>query len=230
MRNYLFLSILLFFIACKEEKETPKVRYEKNTESKAEPVKTSQIQVADLPIHFEGTSVLIHPIGDLRVYEQSSYSKRESQSYTISNYSDNQITGYLQNLKFQQIGSDSLRVLTDKHILIETATYLKPISDKTKKQFMVYTLADNDTNQDGSLDENDIKSLYMSDVLGSSFTKISPDLQEIIDWNTVENLNRLYFRTIEDINKNGAFDKSDKVHYYYIDLSKEWKAVEYMPV
>jgi hypothetical protein len=41
----------------------------------------------------------------------------------------------------------------------------------------------------------------------------------------------MYFRTIEDINKNGAFDKDDKVHYQYLDLlSKELKVMEYKPV
>ena len=42
--------------------------------------------------------------------------------------------------------------------------------------------------------------------------------------------NRLYFRCIEDINKNGAFDKNDKVHYHFVNLlADEWKVEVYTP-
>jgi hypothetical protein len=88
-----------------------------------------------------------------------------------------------------------------------------------------------DTNKDVKLDDNDIKSLYLSEVSGSRFTKISLDLQELIDWKLMESNNRLYYRTIEDTNKNGAFDKKDKLHYYFIDFkNKDWKSQEYNPI
>ena len=47
----------------------------------------------------------------------------------------------------------------------------------------------------------------------------------------MEAQNRLYYRTIEDINKNGAFDKNDLVHYYYVELlSPDWKTQKYNPI
>jgi hypothetical protein len=42
---------------------------------------------------------------------------------------------------------------------------------------------DADTNRDGKLDSSDIKSLYLSEISGKRFTKVSMDLQELIDWN-----------------------------------------------
>ena len=135
------------------------------------------------------------------------------------------------NLKFQEIGKDTIYALSDANVLIETATYLKSTADRTKKQLMVYTVADMDTNKDSKLDNNDIKSLYVSEISGKNFTKISVDFQELIDWNVVDSRNRLYFRTVEDTNKNGAFDKEDRLHYFYLDLlSKELKAEEYRPI
>jgi hypothetical protein len=90
---------------------------------------------------------------------------------------------------------------------------------------------DSDTNRDGKIDANDIKSLYISDFSGMRFQKLSGELHELIDWNLIESLNRLYFRTIEDINKNGAFDKKDKVHYHYVNLAAdEWKVEDYSPI
>jgi len=230
--------LVVLLVACKQEKETPKVTYGTTTKEKPEPkVDPSQIKVADLPIHFAGTTILIHPVGDLNIGARDNAVAYESsrgesqQSFTVSNNNDYEITGYLQNIKFQEIGKDTITSLTDKPILIETATYLKTIADKTKKHFMVYSLADSDTNNDGKVDSSDIKSLYISDLNGANFVKLSQDLQELIDWKIIEAQNRLYFRTIEDINKNGAFDKDDKVHYQYLDLlAKDLKVMEYKPV
>jgi hypothetical protein len=78
---------------------------------------------------------------------------------------------------------------------------------------------------------NDIKSLYISNADGKGFKKLSQDVQELIDWNLIEAQGRIYFRTIEDINKNGAFDKNDKVHYHYVSLlNADWTVADYEPV
>jgi hypothetical protein len=94
---------------------------------------------------------------------------------------------------------------------------------------LMYILADADTNQDGVIDSNDIKSLYTSTELGKNFTKISTDLQELVDWKHIESTNKIYFRTIEDANKNGEFDKKDKIHYHFLNL-KDNKVSEYFPL
>ncbi len=233
---YLGISILLL-VSCNKEAEKPKVIYD--VASKAAglaKVDSVQVAISDLPIQMEGTDYLIHPVGDLRVYEKGTKAKYGSSSvmdlsFTISNYAENEITGYLQNLKFQKTDSDSLIALTKKPVLIQTATYLKSVSDRSKKQVMVYTMVDLDTNKDGKLDTSDIKCLYLSEISGKRFTKVSMDFQELIDWSLIESKSRLYFRTVEDTNKNGQFDKNDVVHYNYIDLSKEeWNVMKYKPI
>ncbi|UOK42483.1 MULTISPECIES: hypothetical protein [Flavobacterium] len=239
MKNFSKYSVLVLFAllaSCKEEAEKPKVIYEeaKNTPEKTVVKDSSQIKIADLPIFMEGTKYLIHAIGDVRVSaEPGSYgsSKTNSMSYAISNYNRFELTGYFENLKFQHIDSTELRPLTDKHVQIQTATYLNTIFEKSKKQILVYSLVDSDTNKDGKLDANDIKALYISMMSGQKFTKLSSELQELLDWNVVEVQNRLYFRTIEDINKNGAFDKNDKVNYHFVNLlSKDWVVETYEPI
>ena len=226
------------FTSCKEEAETPKVIYEDAPKNASKPVKvdSSQIEIADLPIVMQGTKYLIHPIGKVQVYARNanvayeSSSANDNVSFRISNNDENEITGFLTNLKFQEIGTDSIKPLTEKPVLIQTATYLKTVSDKTKKQLMIYALADMDTNKDGKMDSNDIKSLYISEISGNRFTKLSTDFQELINWNLIESNNHLYFRTIEDTNKNGQFDKNDVVHYHFVDLNKnDWKVANYKP-
>jgi hypothetical protein len=230
------LSVLLL-TSCKEDAEKPKVIYGgANKGKEIVKIDSTDIEIADLPIHMEGTNYLIHPVGDLSIRERGIKTRYGSSSvndlsFTISNYGENEITGFLQNIKFQKIGSDSIKALTDEPVLIQTATYLKSVSDKTKNQIMVYTMVDMDTNKDGKLDTSDIKALYLSEISGDKLTKLSDSYQELIDWNLIESTNRLYFRTVEDTNKNGQFDKMDVVHYNYVDLSnKQWKIVSYKPV
>jgi len=231
------LSVVLM-MACKDQKETPKVIYEKAPKKEVSSVKpdSSEIAIADLPIQMEGTKYLIHPIGDYRIYEGNSRmsygsTNTDKGSFSVSNYNRFELTGFLQNLKFQHIDSTDIRPLTDKQVLIESATFLNTVAEKAKQQLLVYTLVDQDTNQDGALNSSDIKSLYISKIDGSRFMKLSADFQELIDGNLMDAKKRLYFRTIEDTNKNGQFDKDDVVHYNYVDLmSKEWKMINYNPI
>ncbi|MGL2966399.1 hypothetical protein [Flavobacterium sp. XGLA_31] len=236
---YITAILTVFFISCKkQEEERPKVTYDVSSKTKpVVPVDTSQVAVADLPVNMEGTNYLIHPVGDLNYYKKNGKSANEFRSpdeetsFTVSNYGEYQITGYLKNLKFQEIGKDTIYALTDKPILIETATYLKTLADKTKQQLLVYTLADMDTNKDGKLNSSDIKSLYISTISGQKFTKLSVDFQELIDWKILETKHLLYFRTIEDTNKNGEFDAEDNLQYHFVDLlDKDWKVQGYKPI
>ena len=222
-------------VSCKEEVAKPKVSYNKNEKTEPEQVKdTVKINVSGLPIQFENTEYLIFPIGNLNVSENtdSKYASartNENTNFNISNNMENQITGYLENLQFQKVNSDSITSLTKKPMMIQTVDYLQTIALKSKKQILVYFVEDLDTNEDNKLDTNDIKSLYLSDISGANFTKISANVQEVLDWKVIESKNRIYFRTVEDTNKNGKFDRNDKIHYYYVNLlDKDWKSVEFM--
>jgi hypothetical protein len=234
--RYIGLVAFVVLVACKQEKETPKVIYEEpKTNNNSRAIDTTSIKIADLPIHMEGTKYLIHPVGDVRVYDDFSKvygsSKTNTVSYAISNYNRFEITGYFENLKFQHLDSTNVKALTDEKIQIQTVTYLDRIAANTKKQILVYSVVDKDTNKDNKIDQKDIKSLYISNIDGSNFTKLTEDYLEFIDWNIIETQNRLYFRCIEDINKNGAFDKNDKVHYHFVNLlDAEWKVEAYMPI
>jgi hypothetical protein len=228
----IIMMTLLF--SCKKEVEKPKVIYNDSASEikQKQVVDTTLLKIADLPINMEGTNYLLFPVGVVKklnsksAYESSSY--KDEDSFMVSNYGEYQITGRLENIKFQEIGKDTIYSLTDKKVLIQTATYLKELADKTKKQLLVFTLEDIDTNKDDTLDTDDILSLYISDISGKNFTKLTADFQELIDWNFVVANATIYFRTIEDTNKNGKFDKKDTLHYYCINLlDKDPKPIEY---
>lgn len=230
--NIVLALVCGLLLSCKKESETPKVSYEAPSKAVEKPkVDTSKVEIADLPIQFQGTQYLLFPMGEVSTSDRSKYDSGSSSNRLntkISNYSENEITGYLRNVKFQEVKSDSLHALTDKLVMIQSISYLKSQADKTKQQTLVYLLADADTNKDNLIDTNDIQTLYLSDVSGGRFTKVSADFQEVIDWNVIDSKNRLYFRTIDDTNKDGAFDRNDRVHYFYLDLmAKDWQSVEY---
>jgi hypothetical protein len=94
----------LLLASCKQEREKPKI-YDATNKGISK-VDSTQVAISDLPIQMEGTDYLIHPVGDLRVYERGTKARYGSSSVIdlslISNYGENEITGYLQNLKFQR--------------------------------------------------------------------------------------------------------------------------------
>jgi hypothetical protein len=86
---------------------------------------------------------------------------------------------------------------------------------------------DADTNRDGKLDSSDIKSLYLSEISGKRFTKVSMDLQEI-DWNLIDS-KAAFILERSKTTKMGSLIKT--MHYNYIDLSNnEWKVSNYEPI
>lgn len=225
-------------VSCKDQVEKPKVIYNdeaevlKSTDTPKE--KSEEIRIVDLPIVLGSSPYLVHPVGEVRVYNSPSkygMSKSKQFSYTVSNYVPFEITGYLENVLFQHKDSTEIRPLTDKVMQIQSIVYLNTMAEKIKKNILVYSIFDKDTNIDGKVDSNDIKTLYISKGSGRNFKKISPPLQDLLDWTVIDIQNRLYFRTIEDINKNGAFDKDDNVNYFYVDLTDpEWEVRTYEPL
>lgn len=230
----LFLTLLL--TACSEEKK-PKVIYAEQ-EQRAEKISPDSIQGlrSDLPIQIDSTEYLIHPVGHYEIYEResryfgSSSSGSGNFSFTRQGSSDT-YAGDLTNLTCQQLESDALVSLTDKALRISSFSFLRAIFENTGKEYLLYEINDTDSNSDGKIDYDDINTLYISSKSGENFRKISPEHQELIDWKTISNMNRIYFRSIEDTNKNGEFEKEDLLHYFYLDFdSEELNVVEYFPV
>ncbi len=230
----LFLTLLL--TGCSEEKK-PKVIYA-GQEQQTEKISQNSTQgiISDLPIQIDSTNYLIHPVGYYEIYEResryfgSSSSGLGSFSFTREGNSDT-YTGDLTNLKFQQLESDTFVSLTNKDLRISSFSFLRAIFENTGKEYLLYEVNDTDSNNDGEMDYNDINTLYISSINGENFRKIGSQYQELIDWKTISNMNRIYFRSIEDTNKNGEFEKEDLLHYFYLDFDlEELNVVEYFPV
>lgn len=234
-RVLLLTSLGLMLFSCKQE-DTPKVKYENEVDSlrfEYQKIDTTELKISDLPIHFKQMDYIMHPIGKIRVKTSGNkYSGTSSEiSYSISSYNEPEITGMLNNILFQKLDATEMLPLTDRKMLIQSITFLDQLALNSNKKYLLYNVYDIDTNKDEKYDTNDIKSLYISLQDGSNFQKLSLDMQEVLDWKVLEAKNRLYFRTIEDINKNGEFDSKDNLNYFYVDLLNDSLTVEkYLPL
>lgn len=240
----LTFAIAILLVAC-DDMQTPRVRYADGITDSLTVEKmledTTKILMASMPIHFDSTEVLIHPIGWEDVYLVDSYGmsvdrlkktdRVSSSSQHISFNNRNFISGSMVNLIFEDATTGEFRKLTDKAVVITSVTYLRDVVKRTNRHCLLYTVYDRDYNRDGRLDYRDLSACYMSNLDGTNFTKITQDYHYLESSQLVEQSSKYYFRTIEDVNKDGIYNKKDKYHYYYVDLKNgDFTPVEYFPL
>lgn len=240
MRYLLLTALVLFVMSCDKQ---PKIDYQKKVDTVSrvdDRIKdTTKVMVAALPGKFDSTDVLIFPIGYVDLNERKSHGKigyGSSSSYSSSSgmisgyYSGDDLSGSFTNILFE--GTDGTqRKLTDKKITISNIEFLRPIYKKVKSAYLLYTVYDRDTNADGQLEHPDLSALYLSKIDGSDFKKVTKELHLLYDQRLIGDLSRLYFRTQEDVNKDGELDKQDKFHYYKIDFSSSgYQVSEFDPL
>lgn len=228
MKKFLPLLLCLFLSGCSNTKD-PEVHAAGNVSAE----NASEFLMSHLPVQIDSTEYLIHPIGvfSIRGGEKSGYfGSSDSQSNGFFGNND-MFYGELTNLKFQKTDSDSLKLLTEKNLKITKFNFLRDIFNNTRKKFFVFEVIELDWNSNGRLDAEDPGVLYISRESGENFRNLTPKGQVLLDWKTIPQQNRLYFRSIEDTNMNGKFEKEDRVHYFYIDFDAEALDVkEYNPV
>lgn len=239
MRHLFLLAIvIIIMVGCKKEPRKIAEDSKETTELKKD---TSAIEIADLPILIDSTDYLIHPIGEYKVFNKriGSYStdsfglsdRSEGGTFSISSYNGDYISGNLSNLSFQHVDSMEIVPFTNKIISIKSIRFIHNPKNEMNRDIMIYEIFDQDTNKDQKLDYNDVKTLYISKIDGSNFIKLTPVLQELVNWKLMEANNTIYLRSIEDTNHNGEFDKKDKMHYFYVNLNQQvLKAAEYFPI
>lgn len=243
MRTLLAVLLAIVFLMSCNEKRQPTINYNQPEAASLTMdslmADTSKVLVADLPVYFDSTRVLIHTIGFVEINDRqrsrleiskSSYDE-SSKDYMYTNKGKYTISGSITNLFFEDLDTNTSRHLTDKALNITHIEYLREVARATNNHFLIYTLYDKDYNNDKMLDSDDLPALYISSLNGANFTKLTKDYHTYHSGSLVLLNMRYYFRTIEDTNKDGYFNKKDKYHYYYIDLrNNPYSAVEYNPI
>jgi len=244
IRIFKLLIPVLLVTACGIR--SSKIDYKENSNSDSMSIDsiltdTTKVLKSDLPVFFDSTEYLLHPVGIVKLHN-SKYKSigeygeklRDDYIYTynvVYSSSGNYLRGNIANIVFEHIGTEKKHLLTKKVIAILDVFYLNSEIKKNKIQYFIYVVADDDTNNDGELDSDDVNSLYVSDIDGTGFEKISNKNHEFEKSKFINAVGRYYFSTIEDINKDGRFGKTDLFHYYYIDFTNTpYKVVLYNPI
>ncbi len=198
---------------------------------------TASIVMSQLPIHFDSTHYLIFPIGQVQVQPKRG-SKiyfgsggSGSKSFSFGYKSGYSFEGNFENLHLQHVDSNRIRPLFNKPVQLRYFHFLESARKKLQNELIILSVTDSDTNNDRKLTIEDVESLYIAALNGSDIKKLTNEFQELLDWEVLEVNNRLYFRSIEDLDRNGEFDKNDKIHYYFLDLNDPFsQTVEYNPL
>lgn len=237
LRTITVLSIAIFILSCGGQ-EQQRINYEEraDTTATAEIKDTTKVVVAELPAKFDSTDVLLFPIGLVDLQERKGYSKLGFDSYkgspdvSYSYLNGDNLSGNFINIIFQDRAGHE-RKLTDRKLRITNVIFLRDIYNNTKTGYLFYSVYDRDSNGDGELDQSDIETLYISKADGSGFKKLTKELHKLYNWNLIKDRNRIYFRTQEDRDKDGALTSKDKFYYYFIDFSSDQYVVtEYNPL
>ena len=217
----MLLALLLYSCDKKISKEQ---LYTETTEQ--EKINTNSKKIADLPIQIDSitTQILIHPIilvdkEPKKYLDRSSYTANNNTIDYVNHYNDI-ITGNIVNLNFEVLDSNKLVPLSTQDIKINSITFLRDVYNSTTKELLLYSVLDTDTNNDKLIDAKDNSTLYISHINGSNFKRLSLAKNDILYRHkfTLDN-QRLYFSTLQDINKDNTLDTKDKLHYGYIDLT-----------
>lgn len=236
----IFIALLLAlatFTSCSND--TGKINYEVQMDTVATVNNiiqdTTKILVSELPIRFDSIEILIYAVGLVDLQERGGYSKFGSGSYSSSSisssyFSDDKLIGNYINLIFE--APNGIRTtLSDNRMRIISVNFLRGIYNQTKQAYILYTIYDRDTNGDGEFNRDDLEALYISNVNGTQLTKLSKELHEFYDYRTLKRDNILYFRTLEDINKDGKLNNKDQFHYYKVNLAaSKFLVEEYNPL
>jgi hypothetical protein len=198
---------------------------------------TTKVLVANLPARFDSTDVLIFTIGLVNLEPQgrglikSGYRSSSSGSeISYAYFNQDNINGNFVNLVFRDKNGNE-RKLTNNKIIIDDVRFLRDVFRKTNKAYLLYQIYDRDTNGDQELNYNDLKALYIGNLDGTTFTKLSKELHDLHDYNFIKEENRVYFRTLEDRDNDGNLTARDKFHYYVINFNEtDYKVVEYDPL
>lgn len=249
MKHILFLAVVVLLaslFSCTGNQDAPRIDYSAgNTDSLTiESVisDTTKAIIATLPLYFDSTNVLIQPSGLIsikdiykadiydRIYESKMSSREREPEFYANNINGDILSGIMSNIYFDDLNTNTKHLLTNQLISIQRVVYLREIAKNTDRHYLLYSLYDKDTNRNRKLDQNDILSLYISELNGTNFRKITSENHQLLNTKLISFANRYYYTTIEDINKDGHFDKEDKYHYYYIDFSSEpYQVVPYNP-
>lgn len=227
MRYFFIIFLFVSLLSCDNNRPT-QVVYPINfadstgiATAKLEPIEKNLFM--DFPFAFDSSSLFIYPVRN--TYDSRGSDRKISSdlmnSYQYSDWaemSQSGASGWFYNFIFQDRNTQDLRPITDKELRFSEMIIIRDSIDQRAANTLLLQVYDQDSNQDKFLSREDLMSYYVASIDGKNLKKISPEGHLINGHIYRRRLKRLYFKTIEDTDKNGKFEKNDQRHQYYYSI------------
>ncbi len=217
----IFLSAILFFASCNENKQQPPGKATGNaaTDSAAivnDPASNFNVQAKSFT-EIDSSGILMFPL-------PLASTTRESGGFSSGSYNSDYISSYW-NIIFLNTNTNESHLLTDKKIFIKSYNF-KYNSDANENillttRFIFYNAVAEDYNKDKSLNNDDPEYLFVSDKEGNNFRQVSPAGYDLLNWQFIKASNKIIMTVRKDSDKNNKFDNKDEVSTFEINIDKD---------
>lgn len=219
MKGYIILPTLL--LACNLNVAERDVLTEPTEASDAQAIEhtladSNLVFIRDFPQLPDSSNYFIH-------YSECTLVDRKSQPWLKigSSYGDSDdYNRIIKDLAFQHIDSAAMRKLTDRKILFTNFQVLSR-SKPNQSKVIIYNVLEHDSNLDGKIDNNDLNTLYISNLDGTKFTRLTPDGQHTWITEYYERPNILYQISFIDQDSNQRFSAGDTSFISYVRLDND---------
>jgi hypothetical protein len=87
------------------------------------------------------------------------------------------------------------------------------------RPLIFYRIVKTDLNKDKKFDSSDPVILYVSNLIGDSLTRITPENEQFIDYFYYPSTNKILVKTIVDSDNNKNFESNDETNFLEMNLS-----------
>ncbi|GAL01756.1 hypothetical protein JCM19314_1476 [Nonlabens ulvanivorans] len=231
----LIVTLTLIATSC-NTKSKPQVVIDENTVAEDFVIQedTTMVKVLSLPVYIDSTQYIYHPTKLL-----SNRTKNDSRRFSISKnsyqsgnsnskYSHYRFNGQYAGFAVENIKTGEIIKITDQEINFSNVKIYNKLEYNPRVEFVLYEGHDLDTNKDERLNHRDVSALFISNLDGSKFKKLSVDFEEYLSYSFLVANDKLYFQTVKDLNGDGKYENDDEYLNYVVDLIKEDKqAIRY---
>ncbi len=218
MKQTIFTLLIILIFACNNRQDRIQIVEDENLTQK-------QIDSVLEEYSFEYSKVVFIDSLEKAILPISTQKARGGSRLSKDSYYADSYPQYW-NLIFYDIKSGETKLLTDKKTRIsDFRTNLNEVGTILKRS-VLYEIGDTDFDSDKKLTYLDPEQLYISDVSGEGFRRLSPENEHLTGYQIVPNTDKIIFQTLRDTNGDKKFDKKDEVIWYLIDLSNESKPFE----
>ncbi|WP_074405795.1 MULTISPECIES: hypothetical protein [Aquimarina] len=218
MKSISIIIVILTILSCNKRQDRIQIIEDENLNQK-------QIDSIIDEYNFEYSRVVFIDSLEKVILPISTQNTRGGSRYSKKSYHADSYPNYW-NLMFYDIKGGKTKLLTQKKTRIsDFTTNFKNVGPILKKS-VLYKAGDTDYNKDKKLTYVDPEQLFISDIDGNKFSRLSPINENLMEYEIVPNTDKIIFRTLRDSNGDKEFDEKDEKIWYLIDLSTESKAIE----